>query len=211
MISLASGSGIRLSECVAVVPLIVVRRRQKVKKETRLSRCDTIRQGQSDGSVASACSGIEPILDEEPSAMYEETLRKVSLFSGLNDKELKEIAGSAQERRYSAGAALFHQGDTGTGLYIITAGRVRIVQANDPDRAEEVIGTAGPGEVLGEMALLDDLPRSASVIAEEETTAILLPIWEFRAVLRRQPEIALKLLSVLSRRLRKAEGRLAER
>nr|BBH95519.1 hypothetical protein KTA_37180 [Thermogemmatispora argillosa] len=143
--------------------------------------------------------------------MYEETLRKVSLFSGLNDKELKEIAGSAQERHYSAGAALFHQGDTGTGLYIITAGRVRIVQANDPDRAEEVIGTAGPGEVLGEMALLDDLPRSASVIAEEETTAILLPIWEFRAVLRRQPEIALKLLSVLSRRLRKAEGRLAER
>ncbi|MBX5450599.1 cyclic nucleotide-binding domain-containing protein [Thermogemmatispora sp.] len=143
--------------------------------------------------------------------MYEETLRKVSLFSGLSQKELKELAGSAQERHYSAGTVLFHQGDTGTGLYIITAGRVRIVQAKDPDRAEEVIGTAGPGEVLGEMALLDDLPRSASVVAEEETTAILLPIWEFRSVLRRQPEIALKLLSVLSRRLRKAEGRLAER
>ncbi|MBX5457410.1 MAG: cyclic nucleotide-binding domain-containing protein [Thermogemmatispora sp.] len=142
--------------------------------------------------------------------MYEDILKKVSLFSGLSDRELKEIARSAQERHYSAGTVLFHQGDTGTGLYIITAGRVRILQANDPDRAEEVIGTAGPGEVLGEMALLDDLPRSASVVAEEETTAILLPIWEFRTVLRRQPEIALKLLSVLSRRLRKAEGRLAE-
>ncbi|WP_069805112.1 cyclic nucleotide-binding domain-containing protein [Thermogemmatispora onikobensis] len=142
--------------------------------------------------------------------MYEDLLRKVSLFSSLSDKELKKIATSAQERHYSPGTALFHQGDTGTGLYIITAGRVRIVQATDPDRAEEVIGTAGPGEVLGEMALLDDLPRSASVIAEEETRAVILPIWEFRTVLRQQPELALKLLGVLSRRLRKAEGRLAE-
>ncbi|WP_376794609.1 cyclic nucleotide-binding domain-containing protein [Thermogemmatispora sp.] len=142
--------------------------------------------------------------------MYEDVLRKVSLFSSLSDKELKAIARSLQERHYSRGTALFHQGDTGTGLYIITAGRVSIIQANDPDRAEEVIGTAGPGEVLGEMALLDDLPRSASVVADEETTAIILPIWEFRSVLRQQPEIALKLLSVLSRRLRKAEGRLAE-
>jgi CRP/FNR family cyclic AMP-dependent transcriptional regulator len=143
--------------------------------------------------------------------MYEDFLKRVDLFSGLSAKELKDLARSAQERHYSPGTALFKQGDTGTGLYILTAGKVRIVQATDPDKPEEVIGTAGPGDVLGEMALLDDLPRSASVIAEEETTAMLLPIWDFRMVIHNQPEIAIKLLAVMSRRLRKAEGRAGER
>jgi CRP/FNR family cyclic AMP-dependent transcriptional regulator len=143
--------------------------------------------------------------------MYEDFLKRVSIFSGLSDKELKDLARFAQERKYSAGATLFQQGDPGAGLYIIVSGRVRIVQAVHPDRAEEILGTAGAGEVLGEMALLDELPRSATVIAEEDTTAILLPIWEFRSAVRNQPEIALKLLAVLSRRLRKAEGRVAER
>lgn len=99
------------------------------------------------------------------------------------------------------------QGDAGVGLYVIKSGKVRIIQASNPDRAEEVLGTAGPGEVLGEMALLDDLPRSASVVAQEDVTALLLPVWEFRAALRNHPDITLKLLAALSRRLRKAEAR----
>ncbi len=81
------------------------------------------------------------------------------------------------------------------------------MQAVDPDRAEVELDTEGPGGVLGEMALLDDMPRSASVVAEEDVTALLLPVWEFRTVLRSHPDIALKLLAVLSRRLRKAQMR----
>jgi CRP/FNR family transcriptional regulator len=137
--------------------------------------------------------------------MHEDTLAHVPLFSGLDKKELQEIARSCQERKYSPGTILIKQGDTGVGLYVITKGRVHITQVSDPDRLEEDLGTAGPGEVLGEMALLDDLPRSATVTAIDEVTALLLPVWEFRAAIRNHPDIALKLLSVLSHRLRKVE------
>lgn len=142
--------------------------------------------------------------------MYEDTLARVELFSSLNRKELHTLAESCQERKYSAGTRIISQGDTGVGLYVITSGKVRITRANNPDRAEEELGTAGTGDVLGEMALLDDLPRSASVTAVEDVTALLLPVWEFRTTLRNHPEIALELLAVLSRRLRKAEQRLQE-
>lgn len=136
-----------------------------------------------------------------------ETLAQVDIFSALDKKELQILANSCQERSYSAGTTIMAQGDTGVGLYVIKSGKVRITQASNPDRAEEEIGAAGPGEVLGEMALLDDLPRSASVVAVEDVQALLLPVWEFRTALRNHPDIALKLLGSLSRRLRKAEAR----
>lgn len=139
--------------------------------------------------------------------MHEDTLARVDLFSNLDKKELQALGSSCQERKYSAGTTLFSQGDTGVGLYILTGGKVSIIQAVNPDRAEEEIATIGTGDVLGEMALLDDLPRSATATAVEDVTALLLPVWEFRSTLQSHPTIALKLLSVLSRRLRKAENR----
>ncbi len=143
--------------------------------------------------------------------MYEDTLAHVELFAGLGKKDLQLLAQSCKERKYSAGSVLISQGDTGAGLYVVSSGKVRITQANDPDRAEEEIGTAGAGDVLGEMALLDDLPRSATVTAVDDVTALLLPVWEFRAILRNNPDIALHLLAALSRRLRKAEQRIHDR
>jgi CRP/FNR family cyclic AMP-dependent transcriptional regulator len=138
--------------------------------------------------------------------MHEDTLARVDLFAGLDKKDLQLLAGACQERKYSAGSTLIKQGDTGVGLYVITGGTVHITKAADPDRAEIDLGTAGPGNVLGEMSLLDDLPRSATVTAVDDVTALLLPVWEFRTTLRNQPNIALRLLTTLSRRLRKAES-----
>ena len=142
--------------------------------------------------------------------MNEDTLARVDLFSTLDKKELQALAKSCQERSYSAGTVLLAQGDIGVGLYILKSGNVRITMAKDPDRAEEDLGNFGPGSVLGEMALLDELPRSATVTAIDDVTALILPVWEFRAFLRSQPDVALKLLGVLSRRLRKAESRSVE-
>ncbi len=139
--------------------------------------------------------------------MYEDILKHVDLFSGLEKKDMQALAASCQERKYSAGTTLLKQGDTGVGLYIITSGKVRITQAVHPDKAEEELRIEGPGGVLGEMALLDDLPRSATVTAIEDVTALILPVWDFRATIQSHPDIALKLLAVLSRRLRKAENR----
>ena len=140
--------------------------------------------------------------------MYEDTLKRVNLFSTLEKKDLQALARTCKERKYSAGSTLFSQGDTGVGLYVLTSGTVRITQITNPDRAEEVLGTESVGGVLGEMALLDDLPRSATVTAVDDVTALLSPIWDFRAALHNHPDIAVKLLAVLSRRLRKAENRI---
>lgn len=142
--------------------------------------------------------------------MYEDTLSHVDLFANLDKKELQALARGCQERLYSANTTILSQGDSGVGLYIIKSGKVRILHSSSPDRPEEELATAGSGDVIGEMSLLDDLPRSASVIAVDDVTALLLPIWEFRTTLQSHPDIALKLLTVLSRRLRKAEDRSHE-
>ncbi len=138
--------------------------------------------------------------------MYEETLASVDLFSSLDKKELRHLANSCQERKYAAGTVLIQQGSTGAGLFVITDGHVKITKAVDPDRPEVELGTAGAGDVLGEMSLLDDLPRSATVTAVSDVTALLLPIWDFRAAMRNSPDIALKLLARLSVRLRNVES-----
>ena len=138
--------------------------------------------------------------------MHEDTLAHVDLFAGLEKKDLQQLAGACRERTYSPGSKLIKQGDTGVGLYVITDGTVHITRVNDPDKSELYLGTVGPGNVLGEMSLLDDLPRSANVTAVSEVTALLLPVWEFRTTLRSHPDIALRLLATLSRRLRKAES-----
>ncbi len=146
--------------------------------------------------------------------MYEDALARVDLFSGLRKKELKDLATYCGERKFSPGSVLISQGEQGLGLFILTKGTVRITRANSPDGAGEVLGTAGAGDVIGEMALLDDMPRSATVTAVDEVTVVLLPLWEFRRILRRilssDPDVGLDLLAVLSRRLRKAEQRVYE-
>jgi CRP/FNR family transcriptional regulator len=142
--------------------------------------------------------------------MYEDTLARVDLFSSLDKKDLQLLSKSLQERKYSPGTVLIKQGDTGVGLYIIINGHVKTTLAKNPDRAEVDLGTYGPGNVLGEMALLDDLPRSATVTAVDDVAALLLPVWEFRTTIRSHPEIALKLLAVLSKRLRKIENQTNE-
>lgn len=141
--------------------------------------------------------------------MHENTLSHVDLFANLDKKELQVLSKACQERHYKAGTKIISQGDSGVGLYVIKSGKVRIVQTNSAGEEEE-LGTVDAGNVLGEMSLLDDLPRSASVIAIDDVTALLLPIWEFRTILQSHPDIAVKLLAVLSRRLRKAENRSHE-
>jgi CRP/FNR family transcriptional regulator len=136
--------------------------------------------------------------------MYEDVLAQVPLFSGLTRHELELIGGACKEREYPAGAVLLRQGETGVGLFVILSGSVRVTQRRD-DGSERDLATLARGDVLGEMALLDDLPRSATATALEPTRALVLPVWDFRAALREAPEIGIKLLAVLSRRLRRAE------
>jgi CRP-like cAMP-binding protein len=138
--------------------------------------------------------------------MHEDTLRQVPLFKDLAPRELQLLAGTCREREFAANTALLRQGETGVGLYIITSGSVSITQHQDGGEEHE-IARVGPGDVLGEMSLLDDLPRSATATAAEPTRALVLPVWDFRAALREAPEIGIKLLAILSQRLRRVEQR----
>jgi CRP/FNR family transcriptional regulator, cyclic AMP receptor protein len=146
--------------------------------------------------------------------MYEDALARVDLFSGLRYKELTQVAKCCREGKYSPGSVLISQGEKGSGLFILTKGTVRITRTNSPDGAEEVLGTAGMADIIGEMALLDDMPRSATVTAVDDVSALVLPFGEFRRIFRyilsTDPDVALDMMAVLSRRLRKAEQRAYE-
>jgi CRP/FNR family transcriptional regulator len=138
--------------------------------------------------------------------MYEEILAQVPLFRDLAPREIQILASSCREREYPAGAVLLRQGETGVGLFVIVEGRVRVTQHREGGQEYE-LAMLGKGDVVGEMSLLDDLPRSATATALEPTRALVLPVWDFRAVLRESPDIGIKLLAVMSRRLRQAEQR----
>lgn len=137
--------------------------------------------------------------------MYEDVIAQVPLFHDLTKHELQILSANCREREYPAGASLLRQGETGVGLFIITGGTVRVTQETASGEARD-LGVFERGAVLGEMSLLDDLPRTATVTALEPTRALVIPVWDFRAALRESPEIAIKLLGVLSRRLRQVES-----
>ncbi len=139
--------------------------------------------------------------------MHEDELARVPLFSKLSKQDLHTLGTTCHERDYPAGDTLLRQGDTAMGLFVIVRGKVSVTQHRDADDAGHEINTLGPGDVIGEMALLDDLPRSATVTAVEPTHVLVLPVWDFRAILRDHPDITIKLLAMLSQRLRHAEQR----
>jgi CRP-like cAMP-binding protein len=136
--------------------------------------------------------------------MYETELARIPLFADLNKRELQRIGATVREQHYAPGGVLVTQGDPGAGFFILTRGKVSITQ-RQPDGTAREVSILKAGDTLGDMSLLDELPRSSTATAVEHTTALVLPSWEFRAVLREEPEIVLKLLAVLSRRLRQVE------
>jgi len=129
-------------------------------------------------------------------------LARVPLFAHCTADEIAAIEAVAQEHAYEAGQLIVTQGTPGQAFYTVLSGRVEIV------RDDRSLGAFGPGDFFGEMSLLDQAPRSATIRAIEPTTCLMLSSWDFRAVLERHPSIAIKLLEVLSRRLRVADERL---
>jgi len=137
-----------------------------------------------------------------------EFLKRVSWFEDVDQQTLDAIANSAVEQSYSPGQEILRQGDTGVGAFIIRSGKVEIVQ--EKDGKETRLAVLGPGEVFGEMALLDEFPRSASARAVEPTTALGIQRWHFKGILESHPQLALALLPILTRRIRNAEGMLPQ-
>jgi CRP/FNR family cyclic AMP-dependent transcriptional regulator len=133
---------------------------------------------------------------------HEEFLARVPIFANCTSEEISAIAGVSQESFFQPGQIIVTQGTPGQAFYLILAGRVEIL------RDGTSLGAFGPGDFFGEMSLLDQAPRSATIRSLEQTECLMLSSWDFRSVLERHPSIAIKLLEVLSRRLRVADERL---
>ncbi|GAB4281652.1 MAG: hypothetical protein Kow0056_17230 [Coriobacteriia bacterium] len=143
------------------------------------------------------------ILREGLMSTAQEFLARVPLFSQCAPDELAAIAELAQEQSFEPGQIIVTQGTPGQAFYIVLSGRVEIL------RDGRSLGAYGPGDFFGEMSLLDNAPRSATIRALEPTTCVMLSSWDFKALLERNPSIAIRLLEVLSRRLRVADERLS--
>lgn len=133
----------------------------------------------------------------------EEFLSRVPIFESCSPEQIGSILAVAQEHTYGPGQIIVTQGTPGQAFYLIIAGRVAIERDGLP------LGAFGPGDFFGEMSLLDSAPRSATIRAIDETHCLMLSSWDFKSLIERMPAIAIRLLEVLSRRLRVADERLA--
>jgi CRP-like cAMP-binding protein len=134
-------------------------------------------------------------------------LKNVGFLAGLKKKDLKGLVEFCLKRSYKKGETLVNQGDPGLGLYIIIAGKVEIIKKT-ASGSELKVAIHGPGDFFGEMAVLDDAPRSASVIALEDTECLFLTAEDFKARLKSHPEIALEILPIVVNRFRETNKML---
>jgi CRP-like cAMP-binding protein len=129
-------------------------------------------------------------------------LGQVPLFHGASDDVLDHLADASGEITFDAGQPIVLQGQVGNGLYIVVAGHARIVQG------QSELARLGPGDFFGELAVIDQQPRSASAFAVEPTTCLTLASWDLLAMLEREPRLALNMLRELAGRLRRIEEQL---
>ena len=127
-------------------------------------------------------------------------LARLAPFAGLDERALDELAGVTQLRRLRAGEGLFHKGDEGGDVYVILRGRVKAF-ATGPDGDDIVFRYMGPGELVGELAALAEGQRTASNVAVEDCELLMIQKRELLPLLRRQPEIAIRLLAALAARM----------
>ncbi|MGD9048644.1 MAG: Crp/Fnr family transcriptional regulator [Anaerolineae bacterium] len=128
-------------------------------------------------------------------------LSRVTLFSRLTGQELEAVAGKLGKRTFGKDTIIFHKGSPGRSLYIIESGRVRIFLLSRSGQ-EIWVNVYGPGDVFGELALLDGLPRSAGAMVLEKTVVYTLYRDDFSACVEAYPRMARSIIAELCARLR---------
>jgi CRP/FNR family transcriptional regulator, cyclic AMP receptor protein len=133
------------------------------------------------------------------------TLEATPIFSGLNDLELKKIEVITHEREYSPEETVFHENEPGAGLYIIRTGEIKLTKKGTTG-TEVLIATMKDGEFFGELALLDEAPRSANAVSTAKTQILGFYRPDFLSLLQREPKLGSKVLLnlslILAKRLR---------
>ena len=123
-------------------------------------------------------------------------LKKVPLFAGLNDRELQEIASSMRERRFKAGDTVTQEGAGGVGFFVVEQGEAEV------NVGGEARGTVGPGDYFGEIALINESPRTATLTAKTDMLCYGMTPWDFRPLVESNSAIAWKLLTAMAEKMR---------
>ena len=127
-------------------------------------------------------------------------LKDAKLLKGIPESEIRSIERQVKNVRHPAGHEIVLRGEGGVGFMIITDGTVTVKTVTGKSRK------LGPGDSFGEMALLDQEGRSATITADTEVTMASIPEWNFKPFLKEHPEVAYRLLQTMSRRIRQAEA-----
>lgn len=130
-------------------------------------------------------------------------LSQVPLFTGLSESHLKKLAKRLVKRDYEKGKVVIAQGKGGEGLFIIIEGTAQAVRSQ-PDGDAIVVNEFGEKDYFGELALLDEGLRTASVVATSAVSCFILTRWDFKGILQEEPEMAIHMLEELAKRFRKA-------
>ena len=129
-------------------------------------------------------------------------LHTVPMFQGLNERQLNRLAKRFKERNYAKVETIVTQGTLGIGLFIIEKGKCEAVREHN-DGSKSVVNTLGATDFFGELSLLDESPRTASVVAVEDTTCLVLTQLDFMSALQEDADIPIVMLKELAKRLRR--------
>jgi len=124
----------------------------------------------------------------------------IPLFAGLKPREREQVLRSARERAFAPGEIVVSQGNPALHLYLVVRGHADVEQ-----EGQGRVGRLGPGDFFGELALIEEHARTATVVAADDLTCLMLPAWEFRALLEEHPAMALPMLRALIARLHRKE------
>jgi CRP/FNR family transcriptional regulator, cyclic AMP receptor protein len=138
-------------------------------------------------------------------------LRQVPIFTELDADDLEELAHIVEERIINGDKDLFREGDAGDAVYLIVKGKVRVLVGGSNGRPETTINELGPGACIGEMAVLDASPRSATVRSLERTRALRVPGEGFKRLMTERPEMSEAIVAELVRRLRDVTTKMAQK
>lgn len=133
-------------------------------------------------------------------------LQRAALFAGFSEREIASVVSTAKERSFASGETIIAEGhEGGRGFYLVLSGSVQV------RKGDIVLADFGVGDYFGEMALLlEDTPRTADVVAMSDAVCLVITQWDLRALITSHPEIGVKMMGELARRLRDTDAALSD-
>ena len=131
-------------------------------------------------------------------------LREIPIFADLSPEDLKLVAETAREEWYPQNTIIFHQGEEGNMMFVIVEGNLQVLRTTNG--IEQVLAQRSAGDFVGEMAIIESAPRSASLCAQTDVRVLAIDGETFKGILRERPDVSFAVLRSVSRRLREMTG-----